>query len=138
MSFLYHEQCPSCGSKNNLARYADGHAFCFGCMYRERSTDAFVPSESYVPATENSFKLIEGEAVPLTQRGICVTETPARTRRFPGTPQASAPRFVRGRADPFFFAVISGAVSEGGGLGSGFRSRRICFRPSLGSLSRWR
>jgi len=70
MSFLYHEQCPSCGSKNNLARYADGHAFCFGCMYRERGTDAFVPSESYVPATENSFKLIEGEAVPLTQRGI--------------------------------------------------------------------
>ena len=30
-SFLQHESCPSCGSKDNLARYSDGHAYCFGC-----------------------------------------------------------------------------------------------------------
>jgi twinkle protein len=29
--FVRHEECPNCGSKDNLARYADGGAFCFGC-----------------------------------------------------------------------------------------------------------
>ena len=32
---ITHEPCPSCGSQNNLARYDDGHAYCFGCQYRE-------------------------------------------------------------------------------------------------------
>ncbi|NDG64497.1 MAG: hypothetical protein EBY29_13695, partial [Planctomycetes bacterium] len=32
-SFLRHEPCPACGSKNNLARYSDGHGFCFGCKH---------------------------------------------------------------------------------------------------------
>lgn len=30
-----HESCPSCGSRDNLGRYADGHAYCFGCGYKE-------------------------------------------------------------------------------------------------------
>ena len=34
-TFINHESCPSCGSQNNLARYDDGHAYCFGCQYRE-------------------------------------------------------------------------------------------------------
>lgn len=36
--FLHHEACPSCGSRDNLARYDDGSAYCFGCKYYERST----------------------------------------------------------------------------------------------------
>jgi len=28
---LRKEPCPDCGSRNNLARYSDGHAYCFGC-----------------------------------------------------------------------------------------------------------
>jgi len=35
-TFVAHEACPSCGSKDNLARYSDGHAYCFGCQYREK------------------------------------------------------------------------------------------------------
>ena len=35
-TFVSHESCPSCGSKDNLARYSDGHAYCFGCGYREK------------------------------------------------------------------------------------------------------
>ena len=37
--FLRHESCPKCGSKNNLARYSDGHAHCFtdGCDYYEKA-----------------------------------------------------------------------------------------------------
>ncbi len=34
-SFLKHEPCPKCGSRDNLARYDDGSAWCFGCHYRE-------------------------------------------------------------------------------------------------------
>lgn len=36
--FVRHESCPSCGSRDNLARYSDGSAFCFGCRYVERGT----------------------------------------------------------------------------------------------------
>ena len=37
-SFVKHEPCPKCGSKDNLARYSDGHATCFsgGCGYYEK------------------------------------------------------------------------------------------------------
>lgn len=38
--FVAHERCPSCGSRDNLARYDDGGAFCFGCHYKERPTHA--------------------------------------------------------------------------------------------------
>lgn len=35
-TLLRHEPCPSCGSKDNLGRYSDGHGFCFGCGYHEQ------------------------------------------------------------------------------------------------------
>jgi twinkle protein len=35
-TFLFHEPCPKCGSKDNLARYDDGHGYCFGCQYYEK------------------------------------------------------------------------------------------------------
>ena len=37
-TFVKHEPCPSCGSRDNLGRYSDGSAFCFGCHYVERAT----------------------------------------------------------------------------------------------------
>ena len=37
--FIQHEPCPECGSRDNLARYDDGHAFCFGCNYREKAEE---------------------------------------------------------------------------------------------------
>jgi hypothetical protein len=33
--YLHHEPCPNCGSRDNLARYSDGSAYCFGCRYVE-------------------------------------------------------------------------------------------------------
>jgi DNA primase len=36
--FIRHEPCPNCGSRDNLGRYADGSAWCFGCKYREPPT----------------------------------------------------------------------------------------------------
>lgn len=40
--YVHHESCPKCGSRDNLARYSDGGAFCFGCHYVERAT-RYVP-----------------------------------------------------------------------------------------------
>jgi hypothetical protein len=39
------EPCPDCGSKDNLVRYSDGHAFCFsqGCGRFEPGDDAKAP-----------------------------------------------------------------------------------------------
>lgn len=40
--FIQKEPCPACGSKDNLARYSDGHAHCFGCEHYEPADDAAV------------------------------------------------------------------------------------------------
>lgn len=40
--FVKHESCPNCGSKDNLARYDDNSAYCFGCKYTENNTK-FIP-----------------------------------------------------------------------------------------------
>lgn len=39
-SFVHHEPCPRCGSRNNLGVWDDEHKYCFGCGY-------------YVPSPEN-------------------------------------------------------------------------------------
>lgn len=42
--FKKHESCPKCGSRDNLARYDDGSAWCFGCHYYEkRDAGNFTP-----------------------------------------------------------------------------------------------
>lgn len=46
-NFVKHESCPKCDSKDNLARYDDGHGYCFGCNsyfpaggeYQDKVTD---------------------------------------------------------------------------------------------------
>jgi twinkle protein len=47
IAFIRKEPCPNCGSKDNLGRWADGHAYCFGCKYMEPADVEFghkVPS----------------------------------------------------------------------------------------------
>lgn len=36
--FVGHESCPKCNSRDNLGRYDDGSAWCFGCGYYEHPT----------------------------------------------------------------------------------------------------
>ncbi len=43
--FLRHESCPACGSSDNLARYDDGSAFCFGCEYVEKENKSMRKGE---------------------------------------------------------------------------------------------
>jgi transcription initiation factor TFIIIB Brf1 subunit/transcription initiation factor TFIIB len=51
--FVRHEPCPKCGSKDNLARYSDGHAVCFsgGCSHYEHGNGEVVEFKSRKEAT---------------------------------------------------------------------------------------
>jgi twinkle protein len=64
------EQCPKCGSRDNLARYSDGHAHCFGmgCGYREASSDE--PQAPRKAARVSDFTPIPGTAQALLRRHI--------------------------------------------------------------------
>jgi twinkle protein len=65
--FLKHEACPKCGSKNNLARYTDGHAHCFtpDCGYYEKAEGVATPMNN----TMNN-DLYVGQTTSLKDRGI--------------------------------------------------------------------
>jgi len=63
--FLRHEPCPSCGSKDNLARYSDGHAWCFGCGYHENGDGAVAVQEQTKDA-----RFVDGEVAPITKRKL--------------------------------------------------------------------
>ena len=59
--FIGHEPCPKCGSRDNLARYDDGHGWCFGCGYYENDNEI---------VEGGSMEFVNGECIELTKRGI--------------------------------------------------------------------
>lgn len=65
--FVAHEPCPECGSRDNLARYSDGHGHCFGCGHYERGTGDTAPRGE---RTRVSKELLAGEYKPLERRGL--------------------------------------------------------------------
>ena len=65
--FIQHEPCPECGSRDNLARYDDGHAFCFGCNYREKPGGE---QKVITQKGDNSMDFVEGNFLALASRGI--------------------------------------------------------------------
>lgn len=67
--FLRHEACPQCKSKDNLARYDDGHATCFGCGYQEQpKKDNPPPMPVLAPPKAKLLDFISCKA--LTKRGL--------------------------------------------------------------------
>lgn len=64
------EPCPSCGSKDNLARYPDGHAYCFGsgCSYFEKSSSTGGKMEEIKKEPLATFRT--GDAWTYGERGI--------------------------------------------------------------------
>lgn len=68
--FTHKESCPKCGSRDNLARYSDGHGFCFGCEHYEPPTDGSSPNPSRSHKVSSDFTPIHGEYQPLRSRGI--------------------------------------------------------------------
>jgi twinkle protein len=65
--FLQHEPCPKCGSRDNLARYSDGHAYCFGCEHRENTGGE---QTVVIKKGEKNMDFVEGEIANLNARGI--------------------------------------------------------------------
>ncbi len=60
------EPCPKCGSRDNLARYSDGHGYCFGCRYYEKG-DGFVSDSLKAPVE------LKGEAEAILDRKLSET-----------------------------------------------------------------
>lgn len=48
-AFVGHEPCPKCGSRDNLARYASGRAYCHGCGHCEFPDDYDGPRRTAAP-----------------------------------------------------------------------------------------
>lgn len=73
--YLFKEPCPSCGSKDNLARYSDGHGFCFGCHHYEKAkSDSEGTELQFVPSTKSAKQegvlTLQGEITDLPTRKI--------------------------------------------------------------------
>jgi twinkle protein len=67
--FVRHEACPNCGSRDNLARYQDGSAHCFGCKYNEQEGEVVEMVEDKVSEGWSQGPLT-GEYMALKNRGI--------------------------------------------------------------------
>ena len=93
-SFIRKEPCPACGSRDNLARYSDGHAYCFGCGHYEPGDGSTAPRPK---GKSMAGELItDGEFSALSKRGI--TEETCRkfgykVGRFKDKPVQIAPYF---------------------------------------------
>jgi len=74
-SFVGHEPCPKCNSQDNLARYTDGHGYCFSCEYFENAE-----GEARVAAKKLEFTPLKGEYKALKKRGI--TEDTCRMYKY--------------------------------------------------------
>lgn len=66
--FIGHEPCPSCGSKDNLSRYSDGHAYCFGCKHYEPADGKAQTANT--PKPRVGFEPVHSDIVSLPNRGI--------------------------------------------------------------------
>lgn len=64
--FVGHEPCQSCGSSDALARYSDGHGFCFRCRAYEKGNEEPAPAKP----KRGNVSLIDVEIVALPKRGI--------------------------------------------------------------------
>lgn len=67
--FVRKEPCPACGSRDNLARYSDGHAHCFGCGHYERG-GGNTPEPTERKMAKDLIDTTGFTFGPLTKRGI--------------------------------------------------------------------
>ena len=72
--YLFKEPCPACGSRDNLARYSDGHGFCFGCGHREKGDGETEKPKGRMLSAD---LITDGEVRDLPKRGL-TQETCAR------------------------------------------------------------
>tara|TARA_R110000868_G_scaffold223804_3_gene475680 strand:- start:531 stop:2189 length:1659 start_codon:yes stop_codon:yes gene_type:complete len=79
ITFISHEPCPNCGSKDNLARYSDGHGYCFGCNRYEKADDMeltqttsqdFGIEHLLKPKNKEEYTFAQGDIKGLVKRSI--------------------------------------------------------------------
>lgn len=64
------EPCPECDSRDNLARYSDGHGYCFGCgFYQHADQTGAAPVQTETPKRDKR-AMIPGEVRALAKRAI--------------------------------------------------------------------
>ena len=66
-TFISHQPCPACGSKDNLAVYSDGHVYCFGCVYTKNHYKE-KGEKVTEPTLQDAF--IQGTTTPLQKRKL--------------------------------------------------------------------
>ena len=74
-TFVSHEPCPNCGSRDNLGVYDDGHTYCFGCQTytHPKEQDGSSPSIKLVSTKKNKKQkdlLPQGKIQSLATRGL--------------------------------------------------------------------
>lgn len=67
--FLFHEPCPKCGSRDNLARYDDGSASCFGCKHWEPPSDGYEKPERRI-SDDKETSFVQGIYADIEKRGL--------------------------------------------------------------------
>jgi twinkle protein len=66
--YLFKEPCPACGSRDNLARYSDGHGFCFGCRHYDPAPDGEPTQQRRGKPVSD--ELLSGEIIGIPSRGL--------------------------------------------------------------------
>lgn len=66
--FTSHEACPSCHSSDALARYTDGHGYCFSCGHYQRANGDM--GTTSVPSVGEDRLSLEGLVQSLPKRSI--------------------------------------------------------------------
>ena len=74
-SFVSHEPCPNCGSRDNLGVYDDGHTYCFGCQTytHPKEQNGSSPSIKLVSSAKTKKQkdlLPQGKIQSLATRGL--------------------------------------------------------------------
>ena len=69
-TFIQHEACPECGSKDNLARYSTGQGYCFGCSYWEAPTGEGRVEAKITTEVTSKMELFTGNSGAIVDRGI--------------------------------------------------------------------
>lgn len=69
-TFLYHTNCPNCGSSDGNAVYSNGTSYCFAC--NRTTTSSIVELKPSTNKSKNMKELLRGDYKPLSKRGIPV------------------------------------------------------------------
>ena len=74
--FLKHEPCPQCGSKDNAARFSDGHLYCYSCDAVIEKSPQPERLPRYQPTPEPKVELLNFvKPLALERRGLTLDTT---------------------------------------------------------------